>query len=180
MSQTQEEKHKAHFAAMAVLVAGGVIGRKEGIDALAYSLDLRPNDRTAPVAQPPGTGTARSMARLMLRGGIDYREAEHNVAMAITGGEYPDDFARVEDDAARLLGGAVASFERLRARVADRLQFVMIENGLAARLPARIEPHTATEASKPLELRQEAVEAPKLIPGRMAPRTVTRRPARPL
>ena len=160
MSGHDDARRRAQFAAMALLVTDGVIDRRDAIGALTYHQDTAPKPKSVRDQFPPGYGTARSMARMVDRGAIDYREAELNVALTITGGSDGEGLGDAMDLAGRLLGIAVGQIDKLRSRTADQLQDAILSQ------------------KAPVAAVVEAVETPKALPGSMAPRPIMRRPVR--
>jgi hypothetical protein len=159
-----DQRRAAHFAAMAVLVADGVMDRRTAIDVL-----LDHESRKQPTAEqkatwPKGYATARSLARLVESGAMLYPDAELNVAAVIDGGTYTD---RGMALAGKHLSRAMTGLDHMRANTAKELQQAM-------------ECPVVADAARPAEMGlQSRTEAPTPVLRAMPPRTVMRPPARP-
>jgi hypothetical protein len=163
MSDPKDFKRQTHLAAMAVLVADGVIGYRPALDALVEHEAIHAATPEARTKWPKGYATARSMARLMERDAMSYPEAELTVADVITGG-YPTDEAMAS--ASKMIGHALSQLDKMRDRTSRELQQAIAN-------PRRLDLVFSRETATPAD-RETPAEAARTQP---AP-PLMRRPAR--
>jgi hypothetical protein len=153
------DRRTAHLAAMAILVADEVLDPRTAIEALMEHED-RHQGRQQRGKEAPGEQTARSLARMVDKNHITYAEAEHTVAMILTGGTY-DRFEAAEQHAGRLLAHALTRRDERRGDTAQALRQAIATQPAPAR--------EATQAP--------AASAPVSSPSQR-PRPVLRQPGR--